>query len=460
MNPEEWLKTARDYHNGGGTRSLPSRRDALRRLASDLEKHEGPLLSALRADLGKSAVEAYVSEIGLVQSEISYVLRRLRSWMRPRRRPTPLALFPSAASVHPRPRGVVLIIGPWNYPCQLLLSPLVSALAAGNCVCLKPSELAPRSSRALAGLIADAFDPKLVGIFEGNAGTAAELTALPFDHIFFTGSTPVGRKVMAAAARNLTPIVLELGGKNPSIVCPDADLGLAARRIVWGKFLNAGQTCVAPDHVLIHESVAEEFIKLATAAIVQFFGPDPRLSPDYGRIVDRSHLERLLALLPGCRIVVGGRHDAADRYLAPTLVTAPPPGSALLSEEIFGPILPVLPFSDLGSALSALRARPRPLAIYVFTSSRRTADLVIGETESGGAAVNDVISQILPKELPFGGFGESGMGAYHGHAGFAAFTHYRSVLRRWTFWENRLYYPPVRVPLRTLKRFYGRLLNR
>jgi aldehyde dehydrogenase (NAD+) len=355
--------------------------------------------------------------------------------------------------------GVVLVIGPWNYPVQLALSPLVAAVAAGNCAAVKLSEQAPAVSAALARLLSDVFDSSHVAGFEGDAETGRALLALPFDHVFFTGGTAVGRDVMRAAARRPASVTLELGGKNPCIVCADADLETAARRIAWGKFLNAGQTCVAPDTVLVARAVHDRFIELLVRTIRAFYGEDPQCSPDYGRIVSDRHFERLSALLGQGTVACGGGQDAATRYIAPTVVLAPAAGSELLSEEIFGPILPVVPFDSLDDELARLRRAPSPLALYLFTSSRQTVRRVLLGSRSGGVCVNDTVNQVVCRRLPFGGVGASGTGRYHGRAGFDCFSYSRSVLERSTRLELGKAYPPFKTPLAVLKRVYGCLLG-
>ncbi|MFN2351531.1 MAG: aldehyde dehydrogenase family protein, partial [Kiritimatiellia bacterium] len=429
------------------------------RLARAIDAHTGALLESLHADLGRSARDAYVMEIGFVQSEIRYALRHLRAWMRSDRRPVPPILWPGRGLVHPEPLGVVLIIGPWNYPFQLLFTPLVSALAAGNCVALKPSEYAPCTAAVMRRIVADGCEPEHVGYFEGAAAAAADLTHLPFDHIFFTGSVATGRRVMAAAAQGPVSVTLELGGKNPCVVCADARLDQAARRIARGKFMNAGQTCVAPDFVMVAADLLEPLLDKLAATISDFYGPDPRLSPDYGRIINDAHFQRLQACLSGGRIVCGGQSDRTERYLAPTVMRDLPPDAPVLSEEIFGPILPVLAFDELDEVFAYLRHNAKPLALYCFTESGRVRRRFLAETASGGLAFNDTVNHLLAKTLPFGGVGASGIGACHGAAGFAGFTHYRSVLHRSSRLDCRWLYPPLKTPLHVLKRFYGFLLG-
>jgi aldehyde dehydrogenase (NAD+) len=453
MTADSWLARAQAFRDKGTARSLAYRREQLRILATAIESREGDILDALHQDLGKPRVEAYASEIGFVLADIHYALKHLDDWASPQRRHTPLWLKPASSRVHPEPYGVALIIGPWNYPFALTLSPLVSAVAAGNGVCVKPSEFAPHVSGVITRLLRDHFQPDYITAVEGDAARARELVGQPFDKIFFTGSSSVGRLVLAAAAPNLTPVTLELGGKSPCIVCSDADLQVAARRIVRGKFINAGQTCVAPDHVWIQAELLQPWLEHLTRTLREFYGPDPRQSPDYGRIVNRSHLKRLTAFLEQGRLECGGQHDESDRYLAPTVLTAVSLTAPVMQEEIFGPILPVLPFEKLDDVIGHLRRRPRPLALYAFTGDRATRERLLAETSSGGVCFNDTLSHILGRDLPFGGLGESGMGAYHGKAGFDTFTHYRSVMTRSSRLDPNLSYPPSRISLTALKRF-------
>jgi aldehyde dehydrogenase (NAD+) len=449
----------RTFFQTGVTRSVKFRRAQLERLAGALERHEAALLSALQADLGKSPGQGYVSEFGLVQMEIRHALRHLRHWATPKRCRTPWFVASARGWVQFEPFGVALILGPWNYPVQLLVSPLVSAIAAGNCVVLKPSELAPRTAGAITELISDCFDEQLVTVANGGADVAEALLRDRFDKIFFTGSTRVGRLVMAAAAKHLTPVTLELGGKCPAIVCADASLALAARRIAWGKFMNVGQTCVAPDFVLVAREARDPFVAAMKKALHSFYGDDPARCEDYGRIVNQARFERLVNYLRDGKAAHGGRHDAKDLFIAPTILTDVSPDAAVMQEEIFGPILPVLEFDKLDDALALLRDRPTPLALYLFTCDRATEARVLPEARSGGACVNDVVSHMIGAGLPFGGLGESGMGAYHGRAGFEAFSHQRAVLRRATWLDLPFRYPPQKLSLAGLKRAMRFLLG-
>lgn len=443
----------------GATRSYESRLTQLGRLEEAIAAHEPDLLAALHADLRKPAQEAYTAEIALVLGEIRHARRHLRTWMKPRSRQVPWLAWPAQGFTRPEPRGVSLILGPWNYPVQLLLGPLVGAMAAGNCAILKPSEFAPQTAAAVSRLVRATFPADYIALFEGEREVAEALLRERFDAIFFTGSTVVGRAVMAAAARHLTPVTLELGGKCPCLVLGDAPLETTARRVVWGKFMNAGQTCVAPDFVLVDRRVRDGFIQAMRQAILDFYGADPQQSPNYGRIVNRRHFDRLAGYLSVGRIEHGGRQDAADLYLAPTLLTGVPADAPAMQEEIFGPILPVTEFDRLEDALGLLQDQPTPLALYLFTRDRAKQERVLDTTRSGGVCLNDTVTHMVGHGLPFGGLGESGLGAYHGKATFDTFTHQRSVLRRSLAIDPRLRYPPPRLSLTHLKRALRFLLG-
>ena len=432
----------RATYQSGKTRTYDWRMDQLQRLECLLDEHRNDLLGALEADLGKSQHEGWVSELILGPAEVAHARKHLRSWMEPVRVATPKVLQPAKSYVRPEPLGVALIMGPWNYPLQLLLLPLVGALSAGNCAVLKPSELAERTSHVLAELVPRYLDQDCVRVVEGGPEVVGTLLQERFDHIFFTGSAAVARIVMTAAARHLTPVTLELGGKSPAIVERSADLGVTANRIAWGKFINAGQSCVAPDYVLVERPVEEALLAELIRALRQFYGDDPRQSPDYGRIVNAQHHGRLVRLLGGCDILHGGQHDAESRYFAPTLLRNVRPDAPVMTEEIFGPLLPVLAIDSVSEALAFVNARPRPLALYVFTRDRHVAERVLAETSSGAVCVNDAVVHLGVHELPFGGVGESGFGAYHGRHGFETFSHRKAVLDKSFKLDLELRYPP------------------
>jgi aldehyde dehydrogenase (NAD+) len=427
--------------------------NALRRM---LDEKEGEILEALALDLGKSVFEAWVSEIGFLKQEIGYTTKHLADWMQPQRVGAPIIQQPARATIVREPLGVVLIIGPWNYPLQLVLAPLIGAIAAGNCSLIKPSELAANTSALLARLIPVYLDRHAVEVVEGAVEETTALLKERFDHIFFTGGATVGRIVMRAASEYLTPVTLELGGKSPCIVDEKVDLAVAAKRIIWGKFLNAGQTCVAPDYLLVHRAVAEPLMRAMKSALTDFYGDDPRNSPDYGRIISRRHFDRLVSLMDGMDVEVGGEKDEESRYLAPTIISRPPSDSPLMSEEIFGPLLPFVVVDSIGEAIDQINARPRPLALYLFSKDKAVHETVVAETSSGGVCINDVVVHLLPHELPFGGVGESGMGAYHGRASFECFSHSKSLLNRSTKIDPRRRYPPYnRRHLNIIKRLFS-----
>jgi aldehyde dehydrogenase (NAD+) len=428
--------------DGGTTRPLAWRLEQLARLRALLVDGEAELLDALRADLGKPRIEAWATDLGIVVNAVDHTRRHLRRWTAAVRVWTPLAQLPAQARLVRGPLGVVLVIAPWNYPVHLLLWPMLGAIAAGNCVIGKPSELTPHTSAALAELVRRYLDPAAVAIVEGGPEDTQALLAERFDHIFYTGNGRVGQVVMEAAARHLTPVTLELGGKSPAIVAADADVEIAARRIAWGKFLNAGQTCIAPDYALVAAPVVDRFLEHLGATIREFYGDDPSRSADYGRIVDDRHFERLSALLADGRVVIGGDRDASSRYLAPTVLVDVVPESAVMRDEIFGPLLPVLPVDDVEAACRFVNARDRPLALYVFSESRATQQAVLDATQSGAACVNATMLHAAVPGLPFGGVGASGTGAYHGRATFETFTHRRAVLRRRSRPDPSVTYPP------------------
>ncbi|MBN1838400.1 MAG: aldehyde dehydrogenase family protein [Spirochaetales bacterium] len=440
------IEAQRRWFEEGLARGCPARRQRLRVLKGQLVRHEDRLLEALRADLGKGGFGALFSEIAPLYGEINYAQAHLGRWARTRRVRSSPAVFPSRARVIPEPFGVALIIGPWNYPVQLLLSPLVAALAAGNCAVLKPSELAFHTSAAVAEMIREGFDPREAAVVEGGREEARALVEARPDVIFFTGGSRAGREVMAGAARQLAPVILELGGKNPCVVDRTSDPTTAARRIVWGKFYNAGQTCIAPDFVAAHRDIKQALLEAMAATLQRFYGPDPAASPAYERIINRGHLERLGRLLGAAgdqgRIVSGGQVRPEQLYLAPTIVDGIGWEHPLMAEEIFGPILPVLEYEDLEELVDRLRRRPRPLMLLVFTRDRGVEQRLIQAVPSGGVSVNDCLLHSLVKTLPFGGVGESGMGRYHGRAGFEAFSYQRGVLHRSQGFDPTLRFPP------------------
>ncbi|PNY80924.1 aldehyde dehydrogenase family protein [Deinococcus koreensis] len=461
------LDAQRAWRWSAAQTTAPQRQAILRRLHDAVKAHRAELAGALQRDLGKSRAEAELTEIHPVLEEIQHMIRRLPRWMAPRRVGTPLMLVGSSSEVRAQARGVTLILSPWNYPVNLALSPLVASLAAGNTVVLKPSEKAPHVARALNALLSSVFEPKLVGVVEGSAEVAQALTGWGFDHILFTGSGAVGRQVMAAAARNLTSVTLELGGKSPAIIDASADLQLSAERIAWGKLLNAGQTCVAPDYVLVPESLQGAFVLAMGSVIARRFGDTAwlRAGPDYGRMVDERSVERLEALTresteQGARIVLGGEFDPAGRFISPTLVADVSDEMPLMKEELFGPVLPVLTYRTLDEALERVRRRDPPLALYLFAQDTGVIERVKQQTTSGGMVVNGTVIHLTNPNLPFGGVGPSGMGAYHGETGFRAFSHERSIMHEGRASSVRFTYPPYGRPVMRLAAWALRALER
>jgi aldehyde dehydrogenase (NAD+) len=409
-----------------------------------LRREADALTDAMAADLGKPELEGWLTDIAAVRRDVEGIVRDIGSWATPRRVAVPWTLWPGRAEVVPEPLGAVLVLGPWNYPVRCVVLPLAFAIAAGNTVAVKPSELAPATSALLAELLPSYLDERAVAVAEGGPTEAAALLEQRWDHIFFTGSGRVGRLVMAAAARHLTPVTLELGGKNPAIVDHSADIDVAARRVVWGRFLNAGQTCVAPDYVLVHKSVEEPLLAALTKWVAAFYGTDPRLSPALGRVVNDAHMRRLVGLLESTkgRVVTGGNWDMATRFVSPTVLAEVRQDDDVMSEEIFGPVLPVLTYENMGEVIAALNDSDKPLALYIYANNADFVQQVIAGTSSGSVCVNHNAVQLAVPGLPFGGVGASGMGAYHGEAGFRTFSHAKSVLHRPTRGEVPVMYPP------------------
>ena len=436
------VRAQRAYFQTGATLPVPARQAALDRLRRTLLDWEGRMEAALAADLNKSPAESYLCEVGLTLSELGYVRRRLARWARPRGRLPSLAQLPGTCFTLPEPRGVVLILAPWNYPLLLSLEPLIGALAAGNCCVLKPSEHAPAASAALRELLAQCFPPELVSVAEGGPEVSRALLAEKFDYIFFTGGTEIGRQVMAAAAAHLTPVTLELGGKSPCVVDATANLDLAAKRLVFGKLLNCGQTCVAPDYVLADRRIKDELIARLRRWIAVQYGSDPLDNRGYVRMVDRRHFDRVMGLIDPGKVVYGGRGDPETLTIQPTILDGPSPGDPVMEEEIFGPLLPVLTFDHLQEAADFINRRPRPLALYLFSQDRAARRLFLERVPFGGGCVNDTVIHLTSSRLPFGGTGDSGMGRYHGRASFDTFSHHKSVVVKGAWPDPSFRYPP------------------
>ena len=433
------------------TKDVNFRLEKLKLLQKSIERHKEDIFEALHKDFRKSNFETLATEIALVLEEIKIMLQHTKDWSKPQSVRGSLLNFPSTNYLYPEPYGVVLVIGAWNYPLQLTLLPAIGAIAAGNTVIIKPSELSANTSAIIRTIVEEVFEAKYVAVVEGGVEETQKLLAERFDKIFFTGSTAVGKIVAKAAAEHLTPVTLELGGKSPCIVDEDADLEVSARRIVWGKFVNAGQTCVAPDYVLAHKKIRSLLINKMSKYITEFYGENPRQSPDYPRIINQRHFERLKQYLQNGIVVKGGETDAEERYIAPTILDAVTWEDAIMQEEIFGPILPVIEFNDLDSVIEDLQYKEKPLACYYFGKSDEKQEKVLKLLAFGGACINDTIMHTANPNLPFGGIGNSGQGGYHGKFSFDTFTHYKAVVKK-PFWlDIPLRYPPYKGKLNFLQ---------
>lgn len=425
----------------------------MQKLKIGIKKFERQFSAALKADLGKSEFEAYATEIGFVLHDLTYTIKHLKRWMKPKRIKTPLISQPASSQMHYTPIGVNLIISPFNYPIQLSFAPLIAAIAAGNTAVIKTSEITPACSMETQNLIGELFDPAYVAYIPGEIPETKLLLKLKFDHIFFTGSPRVGSIVMEAAARHLTPVTLELGGKSPCIVHSDAKMDIAVKRIVFGKFMNAGQTCVAPDYVMVHQSVKEEFIGKIRQRIIDIYGDDASLSPDFGRIVNIQHHRRIVNLIDQDKVIVGGQFNDADRYIAPTVMKNVTLKDNVMAEEIFGPILPVMEYDNFNEILDIITKLPQhPLSCYIFSESNAVQRELISRIQFGGGCINHCIQHIVNPNLPFGGIGESGIGSYHGFNGFECFSHKKSILKAASWFDLSLIYPPYQRKVNIIRR--------
>ncbi len=456
------LRKQRIFFNSGITKDIPFRIQQLSILKKAITENEDDILKACKSDMRKPPLEAYTSERGIVLNEVDYALKNLKSWSKPKRVRTPLRHtrffgiaqhFLASSFIYSEPYGVVLIMGPWNYPFQLILNPLVGAIAAGNCSVLKPSEITPHASGIIARIIGGYFDPDFISVIEGGAETAQSLLAEKFDYIFFTGGTRVGKMVMEAAAKHLTPIALELGGKNPCIVDSDVHVEHAAKRIVWAKFFNAGQTCMTTDYILADKLIKKKLLQSIKKTIKEFYGDDPSKSPDYGRIINGKHFERLSRLLKEGDIVIGGGINPTDRYIAPTVIENASPEHEIMKEEIFGPILPVIEYEKLDDAISFVNERPKPLALFFFSRDKQKQDRVLRETSSGGGCINETFVHEINFCLPFGGVGNSGIGKYHGKFSYDTFSNKKGIMKKSFLFDLKLRYPPYKNKFERLRKF-------
>ena len=436
------LNKQRQFFATGKTQNIDFRIEQLKKLKRAISDYQEKIAAAVKADLNRPKFEAYFELTFL--TEINDAIKKLKSWVKPRRVSTPIEQFPAGAKIYPEPLGVVLIIGAWNYPFQLVISPLLGAIAAGNCAIIKPSEIAVNTSEVVADLIANTFESNYIAAVTGGVEVSQKLLAEKFDYILFTGGTKVGKIVMEAAAKNLTPVTLELGGKSPCIVDDDIQLEYTAKRITWGKFINAGQTCVAPDYLLVNKSVKSNLLEKIKQSIDKFYGENPLESPDYGRIVNEQQFNRLSDLLKEGKIVIGGDTKSEERYISPTVIEGVNWDAEIMQEEIFGPILPVLEYENLEEAIDLVNSRPKPLSLYFFSRNKQKQKQILRETSSGNVCINDTAMQFGVPSLPFGGVGNSGIGSYHGKASFDTFSHYKSVLNKGLWFDLNIRYAPYK----------------
>ena len=452
-NYHSLVNSQKSFFRSGKTKDLSFRLNALNTLRSAIKNYEIDLMQALRDDLNKSAFEAYSTEIGFVLEELRFIISHLPVWVKPKKVKTPLTHIGSNSYIYSEPYGVSLIIAPWNYPFQLALAPLIGAIAAGNCAIMKPSELTPKTSEIIANMIQECFSADFISVIQGGVETSQALLSEPFDYIFFTGSVAVGKIIMEAAAKNLTPVTLELGGKSPCIVHDDANLKLAAKRIAWGKCTNAGQTCIAPDYLYLHKNVHDEFLRQLKTAIAELYGSEPLHNPNFTRIVSERHFERLSSFLKNGEVYHGGKTNREKLMIEPTVLTEITWDDPIMEDEIFGPILPVLEYEKLSEMLDGIQQHPKPLSLYIFSENERIQEEVINSVSFGGGCVNDTVYHFASLHLPFGGVGPSGIGSYHGKGSFDTFSHKKSILKQTTRFDIPFRYPNVKNGLKKIKMF-------
>ncbi|MCY6372027.1 aldehyde dehydrogenase [Clostridium ganghwense] len=448
------LNNQKRYFYTGETRAINFRIEKLKILKRAIVKYENEISNALKIDLYKSEFESYATEIGIVLDEINLAVKKLRKWSKPLRVKTPITNFLASSCIYSEPYGVTLIISPWNYPFQLLMAPLIGSIAAGNCSVLKPSEYTPNTSKVITKIINESFNEEFIAIVNGGVEVSTALLKEKFDYIFFTGSVLVGKVVMEAAAKNLTPVTLELGGKSPCIVDKDIDIRLAAKRIAWGKFLNAGQTCVAPDYLLVHKDIKKELLNAIAKIIREFFGDNPKESHDLPRIISKKHFNRLIEFLEEGEIIVGGEHDKEELYISPTIIDNVTWENKVMQDEIFGPIFPVLEYNDLSEVITMVNNYPKPLAVYIFSNNKQVQKRILHNISFGGGCINDTIMHVASSYIPFGGVGCSGVGAYHGKASFDTFSHKKSIVKKSNVFDVALRYPPYKYKVKLLKKIF------
>lgn len=443
----------KSFFHSGKTKDISFRMEALQKLRTAIQNYEKDLLQSLKIDLNKSEFEAYTTEIGILLSEIGFTLSNLKSWIKPEKVKTPMTHVGTTGYIYSEPYGVALIIAPWNYPFQLAIAPLIGAIAAGNCAIIKPSELTPKTSEVLSKLIKETFPDEYISAVLGGVETSTALLNESLDYIFFTGSVSVGKIIMEAAAKHLTPVTLELGGKSPTIVHEEAKLKLAAKRIAWGKFINAGQTCVAPDYVYVHQSIKSQFLNELKNAIRELYGEDPLQNDNYTHIASEKHFNRLQSFLNNGTIYTGGGTKSEELIIEPTVLTDITWEDPVMQDEIFGPILPILEYSNLSEVIKGIQHHPKPLALYIFSENERVQQEVLNSVSFGGGCINDTVYHLSSPYLPFGGVGPSGSGAYHGKASVDTFSHKKSILKQTTLFDIPFRYPNVKDGLKKIKMF-------
>jgi aldehyde dehydrogenase (NAD+) len=448
----ELLKRQRDFFQTGKTKDVTYRIEALTSLGDMIRSHETDIMAALKKDLNKSDFDSYISEMGILLEEVRFTLKNIRDWTQPRKVKTAMTQIGSKSYIYSEPYGIALIISPWNYPLQLAIAPLIGAIAAGNCAVLKPSELTPETSKLMADLINKTFPEEYVSVVQGDSDTTQLLLKEKFDYIFFTGSVSVGKVIMEAAAKHLTPVTLELGGKSPCIVHHDANLKLAAKRIAWGKFINAGQTCVAPDYLYVHKDIKEEFIKIFKNTISELY-EDIVKNGEFTRIVSERHFNRVTSLLTSGEILHGGNYSKDSLTIEPTVLGGVTWNDPVMQEEIFGPVLPILEYENEATMIQKINEHPKPLALYIFSESKEYQDNILDSVSFGGGCINDTVMHLSSPYLPFGGVGESGIGAYHGRGSFDVFSHQKSILKQTTTFDLPFRYPNRKDALKQIKRF-------
>lgn len=454
MTAGEMVNLQRDFFHTGQTREIEYRKKALKQLLTNIKRMEAEILTALQEDLNKSEFEGYMTELGMVYEEIRFALKHVKRWGKREKVKSPMSQFPSRSYIYSEPYGVVLIISPWNYPFQLSVAPLIGAIAAGNCAIIKPSEYAPATEKILSKLIGETFPKEYITVMEGGVEVSSALLKEPFDFIFYTGGETVGKIVMESAAKHLTPVALELGGKSPTIVEESANIQLAAKRIAFGKFLNAGQTCVAPDYVLVHSSKKEDFLHALVHWIEIFYTKKPLENESYPKVITKRHFDRLLSYLDDGTVYYGGEWKEETTSIAPTILTHVKKDSAIMKEEIFGPILPVLTFETIPEVVDYIVKRPKPLACYLFTTNKEVEEQIMNQVSFGGGCVNDTVIHLATPYMGFGGVGSSGMGSYHGKQSFDTFSHKKSILKKSNLFDLPLRYQPyTKVKLKWLRRF-------